>query len=197
MEGISGPWMDRRTGKTIIVRDAIQDGDNLIIMTSAGQIPTEIFQNYFVQVSENEYSAASQGISNEVSGTQLLQQINVGLDDGLKIDKASEITLDTPIGSQVSNVKFEPKNKTVSATEAPKLHNNMALIKKVFDKHNIEPTIDFGIDITEWPVEQLKMLINVFDISVEEIAEYVLTNYLNADVLRNNLTQYLDNELNK
>ena len=85
MEGIAGPWIDRRTGKTVIVRDAIQDGDQMIIISSVGQIPAEVFQNYFVQISEEEYSAASLGISKEVTGSELVQQINRGLDSELQI----------------------------------------------------------------------------------------------------------------
>ena len=202
MEGITGPWMDRRTGKTVMVRDAIQDGDNLVIMSSVGQIPVDVFQNYFIQVSEEEYSASSQGVSQEVSGTQLLQQINSGLDEGLKIAPIVEqptITLDTPIGGRT-----EPKSKQPQSTSAPKVknepkieieNNNTTLIKKVFDKHNIEPTVDFGIDITEWPVDQLKMLINVFDISIEEICDYVIKHYLNEEMLRKNLSHYFTEEL--
>lgn len=204
MEGIAGPWMDRRTGKTVMVRDAIQDGDDLVIMSSVGQIPTDVFQNYFVQVSEEEYSASSQGVSKEVTGTQLLQQVNSGLEEGLKISATVEkptITLDTPIGGRSEPISKPNKQQSTVAPEVknePKIeieNNNTILIKKVFDKHNIEPTVDFGIDITEWPVDQLKMLINVFDISIEEICDYVIKHYLNEEMLRKNLSQYFTEEI--
>lgn len=205
MEGIEGPWIDRRTGKTVFVRDAIQDGDEMVILSSAGQIPTNVFQNYFVKVSEEEYSAASMGISKEVSQNELLQRINQGLETGLQITQSKnepEITLDTPIGGttpskvKVSTASVELQNEpVVEQKKETKNNSNFDLIKKVFEKHTTEPGIDFNINIDEWPVEQLKMLINVFDISIEEISEYIIEHYLNQNELKTNLSMYLENEL--
>ena len=205
MEGIEGPWLDRRTGKTVFVRDAIQDGDEMVILSSAGQIPTNVFQNYFVKVSEEEYSAASMGVSKEVSKNELLHRVNQGLDSGLQITQVKqepEITLDTPIGGPtqikpaVSTASVEVKNEPVVEQKGETKNNsNFDLIKKVFEKHTTEPSIDFNINIDEWPVEQLKMLINVFDISIEEISEYIIEHYLNQDELNKNLSIYLENEL--
>jgi hypothetical protein len=193
----------------VFVRDAIQDGDEMIILTSAGQIPTNVFQNYFVKVSEEEYSAASIGVSKEVKGDELVQKINQGLDSGLQITKRNdepEITLDTPIGGpspkqetqSVSTAKIELKNEqSMEPVKSETQNSNFDLINKVFEKHKTEPTIDFNINIDEWPVEQLKMLINVFDISVDEISEYIIEHYLNQNELKTNLSMYLENELNK
>jgi hypothetical protein len=210
MEGIAGPWIDRRTGKTVIVRDAIQDGDQMIIISSAGQIPTDVFQNYFVQISEEEYSAASLGISKEVSGSELVQQVNRGLDGDLQIKQANtnQITLDTPIGGPSIQTTEKPQvtqppvieTKTVIETKQEKVvseSQNINLIKKVFDKHTNEPTINFNINIDEWPVAQLKMLISVFDVSFDEIADYVINEYLTPEILKEYFSEYLKTELYK
>lgn len=204
MEGIAGPWIDRRTGKTVIVRDAIQDGDQLIIISSVGQIPSEVFQNYFVQISEEEYSAASLGISKEVTGSELVQQINRGLDSELQIKQTNQITLDTPIGgSTTETTRTEPPQVTQSPIIETKQENivsesqNINLIKKVFEKHTNEPTINFNINIDEWPVAQLKMLISVFDVSFDEISDYIINEYLTPKILKEYFSEYLKTELYK
>lgn len=204
MEGISGPWIDRRTGKTVIVRDAIQDGDQMIIISSVGQIPAEVFQNYFVQISEEEYSAASLGISKEVTGSELVQQINRGLDSELQIKQTNQITLDTPIGGPTTETtRTEPQQVTQSPIIETKQENkvsesqNINLIKKVFEKHTNEPTINFNINIDEWPVAQLKMLISVFDVSFDEISDYIINEYLTPKILKEYFSEYLKSELYK
>ena len=204
MEGIAGPWIDRRTGKTVIVRDAIQDGDQMIIISSAGQIPTDVFQNYFVQISEEEYSASSLGISKEVSGSELVQQVNRGLEGDLQIKQTNtnQITLDTPIGGPSIQTTEKPQvtQPPVIETKQENVINespNINLIKKVFDKHTNEPTINFDINIDEWPVAQLKMLISVFDVSFDEIADYVINEYLTPEILKEYFSEYLKTELYK
>lgn len=204
MEGIAGPWIDRRTGKTVIVRDAIQDGDQMIIISSVGQIPAEVFQNYFVQISEEEYSAASLGISKEVTGSELVQQINRGLDSELQIKQTNQITLDTPIcGSITEPTRTETPQVTQSPIIETKQENkvsesqNINLIKKVFEKHTNEPTINFNINIDEWPVAQLKMLISVFDVSFDEISDYIINEYLTPKILKEYFSEYLKSELYK
>ena len=204
MEGIAGPWIDRRTGKTVIVRDAIQDGDQMIIISSVGQIPAEVFQNYFVQISEEEYSAASLGISKEVTGSELVQQINRGLDSELQIKQTNQITLDTPIGgSTTETTRTETPQVTQSPIIETKQENkvsesqNINLIKKVFEKHTNEPTINFNINIDEWPVAQLKMLISVFDVSFDEISDYIINEYLTPKILKEYFSEYLKSELYK
>ena len=204
MEGIAGPWIDRRTGKTVIVRDAIQDGDQMIIISSAGQIPTEVFQNYFVKTSEEEYSAESLGISKEVTGSELVQQINRGLDSELQIKQTNQITLDTPIGGSITETT---RTETPQATQSPIIETkqenivsesqNINLIKKVFEKHTNEPTINFNINIDEWPVAQLKMLISVFDVSFDEISDYIINEYLTPKILKEYFSEYLKTELYK
>lgn len=208
MEGIAGPWIDRRTGKTVIVRDAIQDGDQMIIISSVGQIPAEVFQNYFVKTSEEEYSAESLGISKEVTGSELVQQINRGLDSDLQIKQTNQITLDTPIGgstTETTRIETITENPQVTQSSISKIKQenivsesqNINLIKKVFEKHTNEPTINFNINIDEWPVAQLKMLISVFDVSFDEISDYIINEYLTPKILKEYFSEYLKTELYK
>ena len=53
--GLTGKWMNKRTGKAVNIRQTIQDGDNMIIISDQGQIPMGVFSRYYVHVSDDLY----------------------------------------------------------------------------------------------------------------------------------------------
>jgi hypothetical protein len=196
-EDFTGKWVDRRTGKEIYVRDVIMDGDTMCIMSSIGQIDPMVFQNYYVKMSEEEYSASN--IRPEVSGQQLINEINKGLDNDERISNVKQtnnITLDTPIGNNGKPVTTQTtQNKKETIKQTSQSINNETLIKKVFDKHTSEPIIDFNVNLDDWPIEQLKMLINVLDVSFDELSTYIIKNYLSEEILITEFSKYLKTSL--
>lgn len=196
-EDFTGKWLDRRTGKEIFVRDVIMDGDTMCIMSSIGQIDPNVFQQYYVKVSEEEYSASN--IKPQVSGQQLLNEINKGLDESERITTVTHtnnITLDTPIGNNGKPVTTQAtQNKKETLKQTKQSINNETLIKKVFDKHTTEPVVDFNVNLDDWPIEQLKMLINVLDVSFDEISTYIIKNYLSEEILIKEFSNYLKTSL--
>ena len=196
-EDFTGKWIDRRTGKEIYVRDVIMDGDTMCIMSSIGQIDPMVFQNYYVKISEEEYSANN--IRPEVSGQQLINEINKGLDNDERISNVkhtNNITLDTPIGNNGQPVNTQiTKNKKESIKQTPQSLNNEILIKKVFEKHNTKPVIDFNVNLDNLPIEQLKMLINVLDVSFDEISSYIIKHYLSEEIFIKEFSNYLKTSL--
>lgn len=196
-EDFTGKWLDRRSGKEIFVRDVIMDGDTMCIMSSIGQIDPNVFQQYYVKVSEEEYSASN--IKPQVSGQQLLNEINKGLDESERITTVTHtnnITLDTPIGNNGKPVSTQvTQNKKETTKQTKQSINNETLIKKVFDKHTTEPVVDFNVNLDDWPIEQLKMLINVLDVSFDEISTYIIKNYLSEEILITEFSNYLKTSL--
>lgn len=196
-EDFTGKWIDRRTGKEIYVRDVIMDGDTMCIMSSIGQIDPIVFQNYYVKISEEEYSANN--IRPEVSGQQLINEINKGLDNDERISNVkhtNNITLDTPIGNNGQPVTTQTtKNKKETIKQTPQSLNNEILIKKVFEKHNTKPVIDFNVNLDNLPIEQLKMLINVLDVSFDEISSYIIKHYLSEEIFIKEFSNYLKTSL--
>lgn len=189
MEDIQGAWLDRRTGKTVMVRDMIMDGDQMVIMSSAGSIPPDIFSNYFVRMSEEDYGTA--GIQPELSGDAALAAINSGLsaDEQITKTEVKTISLDKPLPTN-NTVKSSEQEKTPVVVEQP-VSQNVNIIKKVFDKMEVEPEIAFSINIEEWPIKELKMLVNVLDVPFDEISDYIITQYLNKEVLSKCFSDYL------
>lgn len=194
MNDIEGQWLDRRTGKTVFVRDMIQDGENMVIVSSIGTIPPEVFSNYFVRMSDEDYG--NTGVMPEMSGDAMIAAINNGLSEEEKITAAPTI-LDIPITKKSNdnsdNVTIE--NKPVNNISKQKQNTNTQLIKKVFDKMNTEPQITFSVNLDEWPIKELNMLINVLDIPFDDISDYVITNYLSKEILISCFSEYLQKAL--
>ena len=114
---------------------------------------------------------------------ELLARINQGIDAEDRIKVSSE-----------SN-----KNETVETTitqEKPKVKNkNYDLIKKVFDKFPLERTINFEIVEEEWPFKEFNMLVNVLDVPLKDICDYVIENFLDKDHLSESLSKYFEEHM--
>ena len=183
-----GKYIHKSTGNVIHVRDCFQDGDKLIIMSDKGQLDMKQFSEYF-QVEEGEemyipnledlYGGQSQ------NKNELLAKINQGLDpeDRIKVNNSTNnqsISTSIPIEGKIET---KPINK------------NADLIKKVLDKFPVERTINFEIVEEEWPFKEFNMLVNVLDVPLKDICDYIIENYLDKDHLSESLIKYFEEHI--
>ena len=63
--GISGRWLNKRTGQTINIRNSVMDGDNMIIITDKGQISMTEFSRDYIQASDDIYDETGKVIGHE------------------------------------------------------------------------------------------------------------------------------------
>lgn len=206
-EDFTGYWLDRRTGKKIFVRDAIQDGDELVILTSEGQVPTEIFQQFYIKMSDEEFS--STGVTQEITDkNQMLSLINNGLESTDKIvsdnkHNQNNFSLDTVIGEipqQTQPSLAQNTQSTVSDNNEPKFtlsDVNKKLIQKVLEKNPIDNLIVFNCEIEKLPVKEFELLIETFDISIDDICKYIINEYFNKDKLLEPFKEYFKTALYK
>ena len=189
----AGKYIHKSTGKVIHVRDSFQDGDNLVIMSDQGQLSMKEFGEYFqVEEGEDMYIPNIQDLygGGPTNKNQLLAQINQGLDpeDRIKIgteQKKSTTTSSTT--SQVTNVN----NSSVSSNK------NYDLIKKVFEKYPIERTINFEIVENEWPFKEFSMLVNILDVPIKDICNYVIDNFFDKEHLAESLSEYFEEHISE
>ena len=178
-----GKYIHKSTGKVIHVRDCFQDGDNLVIMSDQGQLSMKQFSEYFqVEEGEDMYIPNLQDLyGGQKNKNQLLAQINQGLDpeDRISFEKKE---YDRSVQEQ-NNEKQKPTNK------------NYDLIKKVFDKYPIERTVKFTIVEEEWPFKEFNMLVNVLDVPLKDICDYVIDNFLDKDHLSESLSKYFEEHI--
>lgn len=182
-----GKYIHKSTGKVIHVRDCFQDGDNLVIMSDQGQLSMKQFSEYFqVEEGEDMYIPNLEDIyGGQKNKNQLLAQINQGLDpeDRIKINKDKKdegVSVGTVVESQIET---KPANK------------NADLIKKVLDKFPVERTINFEIVEEEWPFKEFNMLVNVLDVPLKDICDYVIDNFLDKEHLSQSLMKYFEEHI--
>lgn len=171
--GLTGKWMNKRTGKAVNIRQTIQDGDNMIIISDQGQISMEVFSRDYVQVSDDIY------------------------DDSGKVVGHEEAT-NSDIGAIEEYEKMygvDPLVPQATSTVAP--INNEQIIKKVFDKLSSYPQIDVNIKWDNFPEAQINTLVEFLDVNIDDISAYIIKNYVNAEALALEITEVLKNKLHK
>ena len=171
--GLTGKWMNKRTGKAVNIRQTIQDGDNMIIISDQGQIPMEVFSRDYVQVSDDIY------------------------DDSGKVVGHEEAT-NSDIGAIEEYEKMygvDPLVPQATPTVAP--INNEQIIKKVFDKLSSYPQIDVNIKWDNFPEAQINTLVEFLDVNIDDISAYIIKNYINVEALALEITEVLKDKLHK
>ena len=179
----AGKYVHRNTGKSIYVRDSVQDGESLLVITDQGQLTMKEFSEYLqVEDGEDIYIPTVNDLYGEKKpNKQLLAQINQGLDPEDRIKTKDTTQQENQVEVQIE--QKQPKNK------------NYDLIKKVFDKFPIERTINFEIVEDEWPFKEFNMLVNVLDVPLKDICDYVIDNFLDKDHLSESLSKYFEEHM--
>lgn len=161
---ISGKWYNKRTGKTIMVRDSYFDDAGMQVMTSDGQmINGDEFSRDYIQCDDTIYDANGQstGQSEEIDYEAMFSDMQSST---VEMDYAADALL-----KQDAQV-IKP---TVTVVQQ---ENNPAL-DKLFSKLDDYPSLDINIKWNKIPISELNMLKNIFDLTNDDIAEYIYNNY--------------------
>jgi len=161
---ISGKWYNKRTGKTIMVRDSYFDDAGMQVMTSDGQmINGDEFSRDYIQCDDTIYdeNGQSTGQSEEIDYEAMFSGMQPST---IEMDYATDALL-----KQDAQV-IKP---TVTAVQS---ENNPAL-DKLFSKLDDYPSLDINIKWDKIPISELNMLKNIFDLTNDDIAEYIYNNY--------------------
>lgn len=174
---ISGKWINKRTGKVINVRDSfIDDMNKMTLMTDQGQMSMDEFTKYYVQASDEVYD-----MSGKVIDTKAVTAEEIGVETDLVADPIEfNPTISQPI---------QPVSKPV---------NNYELIDKIFKKTGWEPELVIEMKSNqEFPEKELSMLIDYFDVKIEDISAYIGKYLVNEDLLSKEISKYLNGKLGK
>ena len=172
---ISGKWLNKRTGKTIVVRDSMIDGDKMVIMTNQGPLDFEIFSRDYIQASDEVYDE-----SGKVVETKPVEVSEITEDNGTPVQFANP-------EKGMPTIKLEPE-------ETPKINvsiNNFELIDKIFKKVESKPHADLKINWANFPQNELSMLVNYLDVKIDDIVAYIGKYLINDDLLNDALLEFL------
>lgn len=206
---ISGKWIDKRNGNVIEVRDAIQDGDVMLLITNNGQIDMSEFTQFYIQASDEIYDEHGNVIGNSqatnievTTGYDIYQNTNKReINNILKEQEINKIEtnnfdINKPISNDVEQTEDISSIENVFTTQKKIKLNNYDIINKFFNKIETKPEINLTISWTDIPLQEIKTLINYLDVSKEDISAYIYNEYLqnSSSDLQEQITNYI-NEL--
>lgn len=207
---ISGKWMNKFTGQVIHVRDSVIDGDQMVIITGNGTLTMDEFANNYIQASDEVYDDKGNVILHNAMDfseicetkpkTGNVKLFNDGPNGNANFVRVESNTYDaTPLFMNTEYIDTSATSLDVSITneqDLQEVNENYKLIDKLFNKVNFIPKIDINIESENFPKEQLKMLVDIYDITEQEIANYIRLNYLSEDILNESISQCIKKELN-
>ena len=178
-----GKWVNTQTGEEVFVRDSLMDGDKMVVITNKGQLSMSEFSKY-IQCEEGEVVPTLKDLYGK-RDPSLIARINQGIDleDRIKLSNSDN----------KPNITNEPISTIKKVEENP----NYNLIKKVFDKYPIERTINFEIVEEEWPFKEFSMLVNVLDVPIKDICNYVIDNFFDKEHLAESLSEYFEEHISE
>ena len=197
MMQIQGDWINKNTGQKIHIKNSVIDGDQMIIITNIGQLSMDEFSRNYIQVSDDMYDMNGKIIT---TTNEYEQQINKNLPKVETLDTQEYIINDKPV--DFNNIAITTDEVKATAFTINKSSNttsitNIELIKKVFDKVNSKPEINVTINFNEFPKEQIATLVNFLDVSIDDIANYLYTEYVNENTVKEQIKSIINRELTK
>lgn len=190
---ISGKWTNIHNGQEIFVRDSFIDGDNMIVRTIDGNIiPMTEFSNNYVQSEEVDEATARSVIQQPVA-PQSYGDIKPDFGEKviLKNDDAKDNNI-KPNNLDVESryVETHKEDKAEDKLE-DKLFRKKTMIGKIFEKISTKPNINLTFDWTEYPEKEMSMLMEYFDVSNDDIANYIYKTYFNENIIKESILKLI------
>lgn len=174
--GLSGKWINKRTGTVVNVINSVMDGEDMIIISDKGQISMSEFSQDYIQTSDEIYDESGQVIGKEP----------VNMDDFKQIKEWEE--------SINSNINNSNTNNSQNIQQ-DNLNSNLQIIKKVFDKLTSYPTIKIDIEWDDFPKAQINTLVDYLDVSIDDISTYIVNNYADINSISKEMTNIIKSKL--
>lgn len=197
MMQIQGDWINKNTGQKIHIKNSVIDGDQMIIITNLGQLSMDEFSRNYIQVSDDMYDMNGKIITTN----EYAQQINKNLPKAETLDTQEYIINDKPVDfnniERITNDEAKATAFTINESSNTTSITNIGLIKKVFDKVNAKPEINVTINFNEFPKEQIATLVNFLDVSIDDISNYLYTEYVNENTVKEQIKSIINRELTK
>ena len=168
MEGpsIEGKWYNKRTGKTVTVKDMMMSDEGMQIFTTDNQlIDGDEFSRDYIQCDDTVYDTNG----NSTGTTEPIDYESI-------FAEADPQTLDTSVYNKTANI------------EMPVVVNKkFDTLDSLFSKLDKLPDVNCSISWKKIPKSELKMLKTYFDITDEDIAEYVYTKYCTPETIKTSI----------
>lgn len=190
---ISGKWTNIHNGKEIFVRDSFIDGDNMIVRTIDGNIiPMTEFSNNYVQSQEVDEATARSVIQQPVAPQSYG---DIKPDFGEKVISKNDDTKDNNIKTNNLDTASQYVENHKEDKAEDKLFRKKTMIGKIFEKISTKPNINLTFDWTEYPEKEMSMLMEYFDVSNDDIANYIYKTYFNENIIKESILKLIQKKL--
>ena len=176
---ISGKWVNKRTGQVITVRDAIIEGDNMIVISDVGQIDMNDFSRDYIQQSDEVYEAPKIPQTPTATIGEIIKEDPTIVSDGVN-------PLEVPL-TQINNPVKQSKQNI----------GHYEMIDKIFVKNETKPRINFEIEWANFPAKELQMLVDYFDVSIEDISKYISNTFVEQQLIADSLTEFVSKQISE
>lgn len=174
----TGQWTDMRTGEVVTVKTMVDDmtGAGAQIMFSDNRvIPFKEFSMYYIQEDDIEQNKAAAKIGARKEQTPLNRDL---LMSGI-------IPSEQVIGAS-------PPSKTTIQSKSKERQMMIDLL----EKSKIKPSAILD-NLTLDGIEPIKMLIEYFDVTVDDIADAIVDKYIDKNVIKEKIKEILINQNGK
>lgn len=180
---ISGKWMNKMTGDTVIVKNSVMDGEEMVIMTNKGILNMSEFSMNYIQVSDEVYDEHGNVVGNEAIN---IEQIPQQTQNTPALDYS---TLTRGLTQQdIHNIQQQAQPVTVAPVE----DEDTMLIRRILKKVS-PPEVKSTVEWTTYPTKQLEML-EMLGVEPNKIVEYFV-NQINAETIRKSINHQIAKSL--
>ena len=193
---ITGTWVNRMTGDKVVVRSTVIDGDDMLIICADGrQLKMTEFQNY-IQMSDDNSNGNDTSVSlDDIRGLEKERRVVVATNNRQALyydnpyeDNSQYITNNhEPYREFIEKPQIEEKPKQVSESEK--------LLNKLFEKIELDAELKVDLNCINFPSKELNMLRTIYDVTAEDISDYIVNNIINIDAFKSAVTQYVNKQL--
>ena len=198
---ITGTWVNRMTGDKVVVRNTIIDGDDMLIMCTDGrQLKMSEFQNY-IQMSDDNSNSNNAGVSlGDIRGIEKERRVVVATNNrqALYYDNPYEFNnhYDGDIHTTNNHEMYREFIEKPQIEEKPKqVSESEKLLNKLFEKIELDAELKVDLDCINFPSKELNMLRAIYDVTAEDISDYIVNHIINIDVFKSAVTQYVNEQL--
>lgn len=181
---ISGKWYNPHNGNVVYVRDSLIDGDCMYVITDKGRISLDELQAY-VQVEEDD--VLPDGPIVNMPTTDIKSQLAASGMNAGDLSADNDIFVDKSIVDKSHNEVINDTQNSVATITIPEHDKSYIMIDKIFSKTNIVPKIKLVIDNNTFPYAELGMLMEYFDVTADDIAEYVKDKFITGDAVKESI----------
>ena len=199
---ITGTWVNRMTGDKVVVRSTVIDGDDMLIICADGrQLKMSEFQNY-IQMSDDNSNGNDTSVSlDDIRGLEKERRVVVSATNNRQAlyNNPYEFNNHYDSGIQYTTNNHEPYREFIEKPqieEKPKqVSESEKLLNKLFEKIELDAELKVDLNCINFPSKELNMLRAIYDVTAEDISDYIVNNIINIDVFKSAVTQYVNKQL--